>query len=264
MRKIVTLALFVFAVTTSIAQEIHWVSFEEAVALQKKNPKKIIMDTYTNWCGPCKILDKKTFGNADVIQYINDNYYAVKFNAEGNSPVNFKNKTYTNPQYDASRASSRNSQHELAQFLGIRAYPTIVFLDEQADLIAPIVGYKTPQQLELYLKMFKTDRYKTLKSQDAFNTYATNFKHEFNNTNKAKNVVAKTIPKQDTNKVIAKPVAQNTTKQHTVALGETLGAISKKYYNSTNKYYLIYEANKTILDSPNAIRKGQILTIPSL
>jgi thiol:disulfide interchange protein len=43
-----------------LAQEIKWVSLEKAVELQKKQPKKIIMDMYTAWCGPCKMLDKNT------------------------------------------------------------------------------------------------------------------------------------------------------------------------------------------------------------
>ena len=77
--------------------KINWVTIEEAIKLQKKEPKKIIMDVYTNWCGPCKMLDKNTFGNADVANYINKNYYAVKFNAEGNDKVTFKDKTYSNP-----------------------------------------------------------------------------------------------------------------------------------------------------------------------
>mgnify|MGYP000536572778 FL=1 len=78
-----------FILTTSLvsAQEINWVSLEEAVELQKKNPKKIIMDVYTSWCGPCKMLDRNTFQNKDVAAYINKNYYAVKFNAEGQEEI---------------------------------------------------------------------------------------------------------------------------------------------------------------------------------
>ena len=41
------------------------------------------MDIYTDWCGPCKLMDKNTFQNPDVAQYLNNNFYAVKFNAEG-------------------------------------------------------------------------------------------------------------------------------------------------------------------------------------
>ena len=48
-----------------------------------------MVDAYTVWCGPCKLLDKNTFGNKDVSDYLNANFYPVKFNAEGNEVVRF-------------------------------------------------------------------------------------------------------------------------------------------------------------------------------
>lgn len=164
---------------SAVAQEIKWLSLEEALALQKKNPKKIMIDMYTTWCGPCKMLDKNTFQHAEVANYVNKYYYAVKFNAEGNAKVTYKDKAFTNPDYDPAKANRRNSPHQLARYFQINAYPTIVFLDENADVIAPIRGYQTPNQLELYLKMFKNDDHKNIKTQEEFNTYYSNFKPEF-------------------------------------------------------------------------------------
>ena len=40
------------------AQTVNWMSLDEAFEAQKKVPKEIIVDVYTNWCGPCKLLDK--------------------------------------------------------------------------------------------------------------------------------------------------------------------------------------------------------------
>lgn len=180
MKKHILLVLFtLFATVTISAQKINWVTLEEAVALQKKNPKKIMMDVYTSWCGPCKMLDKNTFGNKDVANYINKHYYAVKFNAEGNDVVKFKDKTFTNPNYDPAKAKRRNSSHQLSGYFSVRSYPTIVFLDEKADLIAPIIGYKKPQQIELYLKMFKENKHVEMNTQAKFNTYYKAFKPEF-------------------------------------------------------------------------------------
>jgi len=163
----------------AVAQEINWVSLEEALALQKKNPKKIMIDMYTTWCGPCKMLDRNTFQHAEVANYVNQHYYAVKFNAEGNAEVTYKDKAFTNPNYDPAKANKRNSPHQLARYFQITAYPTIMFLDENADVITPIRGYQTPNQLELYLKMFKNDDHKNIKTQEEFNAYYTNFKPEF-------------------------------------------------------------------------------------
>jgi len=173
------LLLTVMSSVNSMGQEINWVSLEEAVELQKKTPKKIMMDMYTNWCGPCKMLDRNTFKNKDVADYVNEHFYAVKFNAEGNDNVTFKGKAYANQNYDPAKANRRNSAHELARYFRIQAYPTIVFLDENSEMITPLTGYKKPQQLELYLKMFKKDEHKTLTTQEAFNTYYKAFKPEF-------------------------------------------------------------------------------------
>ena len=77
------------------SQKVNWLSIEKAQELQKKVPKNIIMDIYTDWCGPCKLMDKNTFQNPDVAQYLNNNFYAVKFNAEGNKKVSFKGREFS-------------------------------------------------------------------------------------------------------------------------------------------------------------------------
>lgn len=171
--------LVVFISINASAQEIKWVTFNEAIALQKKAPKKIMMDVYTSWCGPCKMLDKNTFQNKDVAEYVNKHYYAVKFNGEGNQEVTYKDNRFTNPNYNPANANRRNSAHQLASYLQISAYPTIVFFDEKGEVITPLRGYQAPAQLELYLKMFKADDHKNIATQEEFNAYYTAFKPEF-------------------------------------------------------------------------------------
>lgn len=176
--------IFVLALLTSVSgfaqsQEINWVTLEKALELQKKNPKKIMMDVYTNWCGPCKMLDKNTFHNKDVVDFVNKNYYAVKFNAEGNDEVTFDGRSFSNPNYKPELANRRNSAHELTRYLKVSAYPTIVFFDENAKVISPIRGYQKPQQIELYLKLFLGDDYKSMTTQEEFNAYYAAFKPEF-------------------------------------------------------------------------------------
>ena len=160
-------------------QEINWLTMNEALAKQKEHPKKIMVDMYTTWCGPCKMLDRNTFSNPQLAKYVNANYYAVKFNAEGNEEVDFNGQPLTNPNYDPAKAKRRNSKHQLAQYFGVNAYPTIVFLGENAEFLAPIPGYRTAPQLELYLKLFAEDLYKTINSQESFNNYAKSFKATF-------------------------------------------------------------------------------------
>ncbi len=174
-------ALFlVFSAGIMQSQEIEWMTMNQALEAQKKQPKKIFMDAYTLWCGPCKLMDQRTFTNKDVVNYINKHYYPVKFNAEGTEEVFYNGFNYTNPNYDSNR-KGRNSQHFFANALKITGYPSLVFFDEESNVIAPIMGYRTPEQLEIYLKMMANDDYKALTSQEAWNKYEKNFKGAFKN-----------------------------------------------------------------------------------
>ncbi len=147
MMKKILLALFLIIGTMSIqAQEIRWMNLDEALAKQKKSPKPIFMNVYTDWYAPCRMLDKETFQDAEVIDYINKNYYAVKFNAEGNTTVNFKGNTFSNPGFDPNR-KGRKSAHELTTFLKVQGYPAMYVIDRNGDTQQQIVGYKTHEEL---------------------------------------------------------------------------------------------------------------------
>jgi nucleoid-associated protein YgaU len=51
---------------------------------------------------------------------------------------------------------------------------------------------------------------------------------------------------------------------HTVASGESLSLIAKKYYGDAMKYPVIFEANKPMLSDPDKIYPGQVLRIPAI
>ncbi len=178
MKKYLLLFAIALISIAAQAQEINWMSMNEALVAQKKNPKKILVDAYTTWCGPCKMLDKNTFGNKDVAEYINDNFYAVKFNAEGDETINYKDKTFKNPSYDSSR-TGRNSVHEFALAMGVNAYPTMVFFDEKGEYLTPIKGYMTPKQIEIFLKIFATNDYKNVQTDEEWKKYQEEFKGTF-------------------------------------------------------------------------------------
>ena len=72
-------------------------------------------------------------------------------------------------------------RHELQAraSVGVSAYPTVLFLDEDSNFITGIPGYQTPSQLEVFLKLFGNNDYKTVKTQEEFQKYQSNFKHTF-------------------------------------------------------------------------------------
>ena len=171
--------LVFFYSSLATSQTINWMSLEEALNSQKNNPKKILIDVYTVWCGPCKLMEKKTFTNPDLVDYVNNHYYAVKFNGEGNEIIDFYGNTFSNPNYDINRKNNRNSTHQFAQFLGVKGYPTTIFLSESGDLITPVVGYLNVHQFELYIKMIKKGDYQVFSTPEDFENYRKYFKPKF-------------------------------------------------------------------------------------
>ena len=177
MKQLLLLMAFLLVGSMS-AQKIQWMTMNEAIAAQKENPKKIFVDVYTTWCGPCKMMDRDTFSNKDVIKFVNDNYYAVKFNAEGTEEVDYQDFVYTNPNYQEGRRG-RNSQHLFAHAMKVQGYPSLAFFKEDGDLIQAITGYRKPHELEIYLKMIANDDYLKLSTVEAWEAYRDNFKGTF-------------------------------------------------------------------------------------
>ena len=127
---------------------IKWYTMEEALEARKADPKKLFIDTYTDWCGWCKVMDQKTFTDPAIISFINENFYAVKFNAEQKEPIVFQGHTYNFVP------NGRRGIHELAYTLLDRntSYPSFVMLDESLGRMGIIKGYKTP---EAFLPLLK-------------------------------------------------------------------------------------------------------------
>ena len=109
------------------------------------------------------MMMKNTFTDKFIIRYINENYYAVKFNAEGNDTIDFQGKTFKNPNFDPAKTRGRNGTHEFAAIAAVDgrlAYPTLVFLDEGLNMIGPLQGYRQPDQLLPFLEFFENEIYK--------------------------------------------------------------------------------------------------------
>lgn len=164
-----------FAQTNTL---VNWMSLEEAVEKHQENPKTILIDMYTDWCGWCKRMDETTFSNPSVAQYINTNFYPVKFNAERTDTVEYLGQTYVNT------GEGRRPSHQLAQALmgGRMSYPTIVYIDDEMR-VNPVPGYMDPERIQSILVYFAERINKVCDFADFEKDYNNTFDINFNKDN---------------------------------------------------------------------------------
>jgi thioredoxin-related protein len=147
-----------FIGSAGFAQEVEWYSIEEAVVLNSKEPKKMMIDVYTTWCGWCKVMDRNTFSDKNIAEYLNTNFYPVKLNAEQKEVITIGDKNF---EYVT---VGNRGYNELAVYLlqGQMGFPSVVFLDEEGKLIGqPFQGYKDAKAFDELMKYIGEEKYKT-------------------------------------------------------------------------------------------------------
>ncbi len=171
MKKLIIFAVVILSGLNIQAQQdkVKWYSFEEAIEMNNKNPRLVLIDVYTDWCGWCKKMKKNTFNHPEIAEYINKNFYPVRFNAETDKKVTFKGKSYVK------QGNKSRSPHQLAIALlqGKMSYPSVAYLNEKNKLITAVPGYYGPKDMESILKYFVQEAYK----KESFQDFQKDFKH---------------------------------------------------------------------------------------
>ena len=111
---------------------INWLNFEQLDDSLARKPKKTFIYFYADWCVYCKKLEKNAFKNAEVIEKLNSDFYAVKMNAESTDTITFEGQNFYNQQAEI----MRNGIHQIPLLLASRenlefSLPVILILDEK-------------------------------------------------------------------------------------------------------------------------------------
>ncbi|MDZ7344684.1 MAG: thioredoxin fold domain-containing protein [candidate division KSB1 bacterium] len=130
-------------------EQIAWLSFEQGLAVSKKEKKMLVVDFYTDWCGWCKVMDRETYGNASVIKFAREKLVFVKVNAESDAKTKFRDREYT--------------YRELARAFGVTGYPATAFIDSSGDVITLVPGYVPPDKFLPVLEYLEGGHYKNMK-----------------------------------------------------------------------------------------------------
>ncbi len=172
MKKVIFFALLALVTFQSKSQStaetvkspVKWYTIQEAEKLNQKSPRPIFVDTYTDWCGWCKKMDRETFTNPVIANILNTKFYPVKFNAESKESVTFMGHTFVNDG-----KSGNANQLAVALLGGQLSYPTVVFIVPGKDkpMVQPVPGFREPKDMEVLLSFFGDKAY-TTQTWDAF------------------------------------------------------------------------------------------------
>jgi thioredoxin-related protein len=145
------------------SSNIKWISPEEVTAFNKKEPRKVLVTIYTDWCKWCKKLESEVLSDSTLSSYINDKYYPVRLNAESKTVINFAGQTF---EYDP---IAKVHQLALALLDNEIGYPATLLLDENFELLQPIRGFIGLLEITPIIKFYGGNHYKTT-TWDEFNS----------------------------------------------------------------------------------------------
>jgi thioredoxin-related protein len=119
------------------SNEIQWQSYETGMKMIKEQNKKGFLHFYTDWCTYCKIMNKQTFVDPKIIDYLNNNFVSIRVNAD--------------------------KQKDVAKKYGVSRFPSTWFIAEDSTSLSNQPGFIQPDMLLDMLKFLYTDSFKEMK-----------------------------------------------------------------------------------------------------
>lgn len=154
---IIFLNILIFAGAFS---QVKWLTLEQGLAAQELKPKKMLMNFCNNTSEACKSLENKTFANPAIADYINENFYAVKFDVDSKEEVKIFDKSF--------KKIPGQAFHSFAKFMNVTSLPSIIFVDEETMPITILNGNVTAKELDPYLRLIATGDYTKIDSRNSW------------------------------------------------------------------------------------------------
>ena len=113
------------------ARDIRWQSFSAGMARGKSENKTVFVHFYAEWCGPCKIMEKRTFKDPGVIAALNQDFIPIKIDVDLN--------------------------RKMSKLFKIKAIPDTWLIGTDYEIVHHRSGYISPKQLKTLLKIYSGD-----------------------------------------------------------------------------------------------------------
>jgi thioredoxin-related protein len=134
------------------AQKLDWLAFDAAATLAGKEGKHVIVDVYTTWCGWCKVMERQTYGDSEVAEYLARNFVLAKVNGESSAKIHWQGREMTERQF--------------ARETRVTGFPTTFFLKPDLEMLGGVPGFIRPHDFMLYARYVGTRWYEKGKIQD--------------------------------------------------------------------------------------------------
>jgi thioredoxin-related protein len=126
--------------------------FEQIDSLQIIQKRKVIVFIHTDWCKYCQAMKNTTFKNKEVIMLLNNYFYFLELNAEEKKTILFKGKQFLYKS-TGNQVGTHDLSKELALINGQISYPTLCFIDDNAEILARQNGFIMSSKFIAFLKI---------------------------------------------------------------------------------------------------------------
>lgn len=153
--------------TSFAKKQVKVYTMKEIEKLQKKAPKKILVNIYAGFCNSCKVQNATTLKDTSIANYINKHFYLMNFDAESNDTIMFKGEKYFKSLingYPLHTFALKATNNRLQ-------FPSIAVLDDKQNSLDALNSFLTPATLLPILKYYAEDKYKTTNWADYIKAY---------------------------------------------------------------------------------------------
>ena len=131
--------------TAKPVEKLEWLAFDAATAKAQAQKKHMIVDIYTAWCGWCRVMEKETYSNPEVMAYLRENFVLAKVNGESTAKLKWQGKDLTERQF--------------TRAVGVTGFPATYFMKPNAELLGGLSGFLHPPEFLVYARYVSTRWY---------------------------------------------------------------------------------------------------------
>src|SRR5690606_4765880 len=119
--------------------KINWMTWEQAVTACLINPKPVVVYFYTESCPECSKMDSVAFQDTIAHFYLNNEYYAVKMDAQLRDTIIYKRRYLVYREYKDLNAG----YHDLAAGMLEHnfSFPAFVVFNRNLERLRNVNGY---------------------------------------------------------------------------------------------------------------------------